>query len=101
MYIDAKPNKPPSKPFPFRLQLGKLYQYDGETEVLRTIIELPEGKIMEIENFEMQRGDAILLLKKPIKFHGYFYCKILNKEGFIGYFLWDEFTYDKFSPFRI
>ncbi len=97
MYFDAPPIVPPIKSLPFLFKIGKLYQYNGELEMLRII----KNKTMEIENYHMETGDVIVFLKKPRKFHGYFYCKVLNPESFIGYFLWDEITHDKFSPFTI
>jgi hypothetical protein len=93
MYYDAEPNVPPTKPLPFLFKIGKLYQYSGEIEVLRTI----KNKRMNIEDYDIKFEDIIMFLTRPRKFHGYFYCKVLNPQGFIAYFLWDEVTYDKFS----
>lgn len=97
MYADAKKIFPPKKSLPFNLQLGKLYSYSGELEILRSI----QIKESVCSDEFINENDIVLFLTKPEKSKEFFYCKILSNNGFIGYVLWDKYTHNKFTLVEI
>ena len=80
-------------PTPFKYKIGKLYTYKGDIES----IHCPDSTLDFKDDFYIDKNDIVIFLTKPNKYRGFKYCKILVKNGIIGYLLWDEYTHDKFS----